>query len=49
MPSISAIVNDNPLKLGDIIGDTTLGYNPRLKRICNGDLKAGLVLNQLHY
>lgn len=49
MTSISTIVNDNPLKLGDIIGDATYGYNPRLKRICNGDIKTGLVLNQLHY
>jgi biotin operon repressor len=49
MTSVVNLVNDNSLKIGDIIGDITCAYNPRLKRICKGDIKAGLVLNQLHY
>ncbi|MCO6517405.1 winged helix-turn-helix domain-containing protein [Snodgrassella sp.] len=49
MTTVENFVNDNSLKIGDIIGDVTRAYNPRLKRICNGDIKAGLVLNQLHY
>lgn len=36
-------------KMGEIINDQTLAYNPKLKKICNDNIIAGLVLNQLHY
>lgn len=36
-------------KMGEIINDQTLAYNPKLKKICEDNIIAGLVLNQLHY